>query len=96
MGTTHSLKPGENMDITLEVLLTVFSSLFATGLIGVGVYWATSSAWPWFAERDAQERERRFTLAQSSTTTQEAMALALASVAESLANPIRVSIIEKE
>ena len=82
------------MDLTLEVILTVFSSLFATGLIGVGVYWATSSVWPWFAERDAEERERRYTLAQSSTTTQEAMALALASVAESLNKPLSVSIVE--
>ncbi len=82
------------MDITLEMVLTVFSSLFATGLIGVGVYWATSSVWPWFAERDEQERERRYALAQSSTTTQEAMALALASVAESLTKPLSVSIVD--
>ncbi len=84
------------MDITLEAILAAFTSAGAIGLIAVGVYWATNSVWPWFAERDAQERERRYVLAQSSTTTQEAMALALASVAESLANPLHVRIIDKD
>ena len=84
------------MDITLETLLTVFSSLFATGIIAVGIYWATNSLWPYIAERDEQERERRHTLAQSSTTTNEAMALALASVAESLTKPIQVEVVEPE
>lgn len=82
------------MEFSLETILTVFSSLFATGLIGVGVWWSTQSLWPYIAARDEQERERRYVLAQASTTTQEAIALSMTSLAQSLNNPISVVIVE--
>ena len=84
------------MDITLEMILTVFSSLFATGLIGVVVFWLTKSVWPWYAARDAEERERQYILAQGSKTTQESMAVSLASVDHSLKNTIKVSLVDRQ
>jgi hypothetical protein len=45
--------------------------------------------------RDAEERERRHELALNSKTTQEGMVLALSTIAYSLTNPVKVSLVKE-
>ncbi|MCK4958109.1 MAG: hypothetical protein KAT00_01890 [Planctomycetes bacterium] len=63
-----------------------------TGLITVGIWWGSSQGWPYWKERDAEERARRHEQRIATGTSQQAMATHLAVIANVLANPVRVVI----
>lgn len=71
-------------------LMTLASNILAIVLVVGGASFAAAKVWPWFAERDATERERRHELNKQNATVAEVMATQLSVIAHSLTNPISV------
>ena len=78
-----------------ENITALLSSGLAVGLIVVGVLFFTGALWPWWTERDAEERQRRYEIAIREQNVDEAIAANVALIARTLNKPIVVEVTEK-
>lgn len=66
------------------------------GLIIVGVWFGLAEAWPYWKQRDAEQRERKQELERQQLETEGLMASAISLVANHLEQPIKVVVIGNE
>jgi hypothetical protein len=83
------------MEVSSELLDWLSQGTAIAVLAGVG-WFIAFRAWPYFCERDAQERERRYDLALRDNRTEEAIALSLSKIEYGLTNPIAVVLVEPD
>lgn len=82
--------------MTMDTTLAVLSQGTAIGVL-VGAGWFIAfRVWPWWDERDDEERQRRHELRLKSSGTDEAIALALSSINYAVTNPIAVVLVEPD
>jgi len=73
-------------------LFSVASQALGIFLVVSGAWFAGWRIWPWFEERDGEQRARHYELEKQANQTQEAIGAAINAIAFSLTNPIRVDI----